>query len=190
MHRRPGVIRKSGATSSRIRVLGTERKAASRPGRAPVTNVILNKHGVDEYRRTAEQSLRSRMQNMDDGHLEGLERLQTLAEDDDFDPGHLPDAPNMVNVGDILDGSARIEISHAGGEFGSLEEGIEEDCGDDKEEGKFRYVDFHFIRVWLIFLQERRGLANTPRSHRDAQPRIPEPDARHGIGVHAVLCGG
>lgn len=45
-----------------------------------------------------------------------------------------------MNMGDILDGSARIEISHAGGEFVSLEEGIEEgieeDSGDDGGETK------------------------------------------------------
>jgi hypothetical protein len=91
-------------------------------------------------------------------HREGLERLQTLAEDNDFDPGHLLDAPNMVNMGDILDGSARIEISHAGGELGSLEEDIEEDSGDDNAEAKAKYVLFYWIVLYLnlILLGKRR----------------------------------
>ncbi|KAJ7814778.1 hypothetical protein B0H14DRAFT_3476791 [Mycena olivaceomarginata] len=66
---------------------------------------------------------------MEDGQRENLEHLQSLAEDDDFNPGELPDFPNVVNMADVLGGSERIELSHAGGELGSLEDGIEEDCG-------------------------------------------------------------
>jgi hypothetical protein len=150
MNYRRGGIRKGGATSGKMRLLGTERKLPTRPGRAPPQIVTLNQRGIQEYRRTGEQTLRSRLQNMEVEHREGLERLQTLAEDDDFDPGHLPDAPNMVNMGDIQDGSARIEISHAGGEFGSLEEDIEEDSGDDNAEAKARYVLFNWILLYLI----------------------------------------
>lgn len=79
---------------------------------------------------------------MDAEHREGLDRLQSLAADEDFHAGDVPDAPNMVNMGDILDGSARIDLSHAGGEFGSLEEDLEEDPGDDDAEAKAKYEFF------------------------------------------------
>ncbi|KAJ7836778.1 hypothetical protein B0H14DRAFT_3460500 [Mycena olivaceomarginata] len=48
-----------------------------------------------------------------------------LSEDDDFDPGHLPDAPNMSCWWGI----------------GSLEEDIEEDSGDDNAEEKVRKAE-------------------------------------------------
>ncbi|KAJ7238535.1 hypothetical protein B0H12DRAFT_1075290 [Mycena haematopus] len=136
MKRRPsGIQHKGSASSSKLRMLGSERKAAHIPGRAPVRAVTLTRKGVEEYRRDAELALRTRLQNMDAEHREGLERLQSLAEDDDFCAGDMPEAPNMVNMEDILDGSARIELSHAGGEFVSLEQGIEEDIWEDEDDG-------------------------------------------------------
>ncbi|KAJ7156121.1 hypothetical protein C8R43DRAFT_949615 [Mycena crocata] len=64
---------------------------------------------------------------------ENLERLQSLAEDDDFDAGPLQDAPDIIRMDDILDGSARINISHAGGEFNTLRQDIAEDAGEEPE---------------------------------------------------------
>ncbi|KAJ7840296.1 hypothetical protein B0H14DRAFT_2587525 [Mycena olivaceomarginata] len=52
--------------------------------------------------------------------------LQGLAEDDDFDAGG-----SHVNMEGVLEGSERIDISHAGGEMGSWEDNIEE--GSDEE---------------------------------------------------------
>ncbi|KAJ7334625.1 hypothetical protein DFH08DRAFT_813699 [Mycena albidolilacea] len=145
-----------------MRLLGTERKLPTCPDRAPPQNVTFNQRGIQEYHRTGEQTLRSRLQNMEVEHREGLERLQTLGEDDDFDPGHLPDAPNMVNMGDILDGSARIEISHAGGEFGSLEEDIEEDSGDDNAEAKARKAEDWRTRQDRTETRNRAFLSQMP----------------------------
>ncbi|KAJ7472491.1 hypothetical protein FB451DRAFT_1339449 [Mycena latifolia] len=64
-------------------------------------------------------------------HHEGFDRLQSLAADDNFHAGDVPDALNMVSMADILDGSARIEISHAGGEFALLEQDVEDNSGDE-----------------------------------------------------------
>jgi hypothetical protein len=79
---------------------------------------------------------------MEDRQRENLEHLQSLAEDDDFNPGELPDFPNVVNMADVLGGSERIELSHAGGELGSLEDGIEEDWVDEDTRTKYRFVAF------------------------------------------------
>jgi hypothetical protein len=65
--------------------------------------------------------------DMDPEHREGMERLQSLAANEDFHAGDMSEAPNMVNMGGVLDGSERIELS----EFGSLEQDLEEDSGDE-----------------------------------------------------------
>lgn len=72
---------------------------------------------------------------MDPEHRDSFDRLQDLAANDDFDAGHMPD---VVSMDGVLNGSERINISHAGGEFGTLEEDIEEDT--DGEEEKAKYV--------------------------------------------------
>ncbi|KAJ6469111.1 hypothetical protein DFH09DRAFT_1254063 [Mycena vulgaris] len=68
---------------------------------------------------------------MDAAHRENFDRLQSLAADNNFRAGDTLASPNMVNMADILDGLARIEISHAGGEFASLAQDIEDDLGDE-----------------------------------------------------------
>jgi hypothetical protein len=70
--------------------------------------------------------------------LEGLDHLQLLAEEDNFHAGDLPPDVNMINMGDVLDGSECIELSHGGGEFSSLEQDLEADSGDDDDEKKKR----------------------------------------------------
>ena len=81
---------------------------------------------------------------MDDGSRTDLEHLQSLAEDDNFHAGNLPNFPDMVNVEDILTGAAHANLSHAGGELGSLEEDIEEDLGQEdlgqEDNERARYV--------------------------------------------------
>ncbi|KAJ7343266.1 hypothetical protein DFH08DRAFT_1009750 [Mycena albidolilacea] len=68
---------------------------------------------------------------MEDDNRADFEHLQSLAEDDDFHAGDMPNFPEVVNVGDILMGTERAELSHAGGEFASLEEDIEGDWVDE-----------------------------------------------------------
>jgi hypothetical protein len=66
----------------------------------------------------------------DDNHAD-FEHLQSLAEDDNFHAGDMPNFPEVVNVGDIPMGTERAELSYAGGEFASLEEDIEGDWVDE-----------------------------------------------------------
>ncbi|KAJ7460537.1 hypothetical protein FB451DRAFT_1405106 [Mycena latifolia] len=75
---------------------------------------------------------------MDAEHREGFDRLQTLAANHNFRAGDVPEAPNIVSMADVLDGSTRIEISHASGEFASLEQDVEEDEGDEGAEARSR----------------------------------------------------
>lgn len=67
---------------------------------------------------------------------DNLQHFQTLAEDDDFDAGRISEGPDTVDMAGILDGSERIEISHEGGEFRSLEEDLEEHADDERENSK------------------------------------------------------
>ncbi|KAJ7309178.1 hypothetical protein DFH08DRAFT_823603 [Mycena albidolilacea] len=76
---------------------------------------------------------------MEDGAREELQHLQSLAEDDDFHVGDAPDFPNMMNVDDILTGAEQADLSHTGGELGSLEDDIEEDLvEEDNRQGSKR----------------------------------------------------
>lgn len=83
---------------------------------------------------------------MEADHREAFNHLQDLAEDDDFDAGHIPDAPNTVSMDGVLDGSERIQLSHAGGEFGSLEQDIEEDTDDEGVQAKAKCVMFSLLK--------------------------------------------
>jgi hypothetical protein len=60
------------------------------------------------------------------GQRDAVLNLQGLAQDDDFDAG-----ANHIDMEGVLDGSERVDISHAGGEMGSWEDEIEE--GSDEE---------------------------------------------------------
>ncbi|KAF8187338.1 hypothetical protein K438DRAFT_1764945 [Mycena galopus ATCC 62051] len=132
-------MHKGTGSSGRLRMLGTERKAVHIPGRAPVKRVTLSRGGVDKYRRVGELAMRARLINMEGEDREGLQRLQSLADDDNFHAGDLPPQEvNMVNMEDVLDGSERINLSHGGGEFSSLEQDIEAGSGDDDEGKKAR----------------------------------------------------
>lgn len=64
---------------------------------------------------------------MSEENLETFQALREIPEDrGEYDSDD--DNGTYVNIHDVLDGSSRIEISHAGGEFiSTLQEGIEED---------------------------------------------------------------
>lgn len=76
---------------------------------------------------------------------ENLENFQSLREDrtEDIadDDGQ---SPSFMNIDDVLDGTTRIEMSHAGGEFvATLQEGIEEDVA--RSSGRYvRFIDQYF----------------------------------------------
>ncbi|KAJ7788156.1 hypothetical protein B0H14DRAFT_3504535 [Mycena olivaceomarginata] len=75
---------------------------------------------------------------MDDENREELSHLQSLADDDDFHAGDAPNFPTMVNINDFLTRAEQADLSHAGGELGSLEQDIEEDliAEDDRRGSK------------------------------------------------------
>ncbi|KAJ7826486.1 hypothetical protein B0H14DRAFT_3467664 [Mycena olivaceomarginata] len=77
---------------------------------------------------------------MDVEGLEGFEHLQGLAEDNDFDPNK-SNTPNVVDMAGVLNGSERIELSHAGGELGSLEEDLEDETDDESAGAKARKAE-------------------------------------------------
>ncbi|KAJ7814401.1 hypothetical protein B0H14DRAFT_3477070 [Mycena olivaceomarginata] len=141
MHRTHNTgIRKGSGSSGRLRMLRSERKSSHSAGRALVKKVTLSRQGVDKYCRQGEQALRARLNDMQAEELEGLDHLQSLAEDENFHAGDLPPDVNMINMEDVLDGSERIELSHGGGEFLSLEQDLEANSGDDDDEKKKRKV--------------------------------------------------
>ncbi|KAJ7802572.1 hypothetical protein B0H14DRAFT_3488346 [Mycena olivaceomarginata] len=109
------------------------------PGQASVKMVTLSRRGVDRYRQRGGENLRAQLNVMEDGAREELQHLQSLAEDDDFHAGDAPDFPNMMNMDDILTGAEQADLSHAGGELGSLEDDIEEDLvEEDNRQGSKR----------------------------------------------------
>ncbi|KAJ7693723.1 hypothetical protein B0H14DRAFT_2651331 [Mycena olivaceomarginata] len=77
---------------------------------------------------------------MDVEGLEGFEHLQGLAKDDDFDPNE-SNTPNVVGMAGVLNGSEQIELSHAGGELGSLEEDLEDETDDESAGAKARKAE-------------------------------------------------
>ncbi|KAF8171730.1 hypothetical protein K438DRAFT_1981881 [Mycena galopus ATCC 62051] len=121
MNRSNSGICKGSTSSGKLQMLGSERKSVHISGRAPVKKVTLSRQGVDEYRRQGEEALRARLNNMQPEDQQGLDCLQSLAEDDDFHAGDLP--------------------PYGGGEFSSLEQDLETDSGDDDDEKKARKVD-------------------------------------------------
>ncbi|KAJ6579039.1 hypothetical protein DFH09DRAFT_1077339 [Mycena vulgaris] len=94
----------------KLRVLGIDRKSAHIPGRPILQKVTLTQQGVDDCRRDEERRL-----HMDHRTPRRLRPPPNARRDDDFHTGDIPDAPSMVNMADILDGSARIEIAMPAG---------------------------------------------------------------------------
>jgi hypothetical protein len=102
---------------------------------------------------------------MDDGDREELSHLQSLADDDDFHAGDAPNFPDMVNIDGFLTGAERADLSHAGGELGSLEQDIEEDLvEEDKRRGRY---GSHFFPASLAWADMRRSKREDWRTHRD-----------------------
>lgn len=138
-------IRRSRAISKNVKQFSSAPKAPDIPGRSDFTSTTVTQEELRGQRRKGEKELRERLKNMDGEKRERLEHLQSMAADDSFTTGPLPEPPNTVNINSILDGSERIEISHAGGEFDSLREGIARDTGGSRP----RYVFLlFFVAFW------------------------------------------
>ncbi|KAJ7852886.1 hypothetical protein B0H14DRAFT_3656102 [Mycena olivaceomarginata] len=70
---------------------------------------------------------------MTEEHLDNFRALRQLPEDRDVDAGADGDdyGPGDINIHNIMDGSTRIDISHAGGEFvATLQDGIEREMAN------------------------------------------------------------
>ncbi|KAJ7475646.1 hypothetical protein FB451DRAFT_1173675 [Mycena latifolia] len=81
-------------------------------------------------------------------HQEGFDRLQSLVADENFHAGDVPEDTNMVTMDGILDGSERSNWAMRS-EFGSLEQDLEEDSGDDSPSAKAKKVeDWRMCRDW------------------------------------------
>ncbi|KAJ7697754.1 hypothetical protein B0H14DRAFT_3529204 [Mycena olivaceomarginata] len=114
---------------------------------------------------------------MDADSLEGLEHLQGLAEDEEFDRGN-SSTPNIVNMDGVLDGSERIELSHAGGEFGTLEEDLEkaEDWRTRRDRTERRNLAFEcqmpdMVNSYIRYCAEQATVGGplcTPQDHENA----------------------
>ena len=129
MHRNVGTMRKGSASSGRLRTMGSERKSHRMPGRAPskksfsrgrewtITGGRAKRDCVLSWTVSGammECSLLTCVLEMEPEEREGFARLQSLVEDNDFHAGDLPLDIEMVNLGDILDSSERIDLSHGG----------------------------------------------------------------------------
>jgi hypothetical protein len=55
-------IHRQRSTLGRLRILGTQLKSTTRPGRAPINKTTLGPKGIEDYRRSEEHSLRTRLQ--------------------------------------------------------------------------------------------------------------------------------
>ncbi|KAJ7934752.1 hypothetical protein B0H13DRAFT_2305526 [Mycena leptocephala] len=133
MHRHTTAVRKGSANSKKLKVFSTDHKTSRHP-RPRVQERTMGPRAIAEYRRHGQEDARIRLENMGTGQRDAVIDLQGLAEDEDFDAG-----ASHVNMEDILDGSERVNISHAGGEMGPWEDEIEE--GSDEEGPKGRKAE-------------------------------------------------
>ncbi|KAJ7813916.1 hypothetical protein B0H13DRAFT_2382094 [Mycena leptocephala] len=132
MHRHTTAVRKGSANSKKLKVFSTDHKTSRHP-RPRVQERTMGPRAIAEYRRHGQEDARIRLENMGTGQRDAVIDLQGLAEDEDFDAG-----ASHVNMEDILDGSERVNISHAGGEMGPWEDEIEEGSDEEGPKGKKR----------------------------------------------------
>ncbi|KAF8157569.1 hypothetical protein K438DRAFT_1777209 [Mycena galopus ATCC 62051] len=119
---------KGSSTSQKIKILSSGYDAATGSSTAATLN-NLSQSGQDRYREAGAEDLRERLRNMSEEHLEAFRALRKVPEDrtgdmdddENFGPG------TELGIQDVLDGSVRMDYSHAGGEFiETLQDGIEE----------------------------------------------------------------
>lgn len=133
-------IRKTKASRGKIRMLGSARPNINTATPAPLYKRDLKGRSLDAYRAQAKAELKDELRSMtypsvplkstkknsdmDPTVKQNLLDLHRLAEDLDYDP----ESDSMVDFDRVLDGSERIELSHAGGELhDTLADEIEEE---------------------------------------------------------------
>ncbi|KAF7374056.1 hypothetical protein MSAN_00286500 [Mycena sanguinolenta] len=138
---------RSTANSRKVGVLGSGYDPVNRIRTAP-TNQRLSRAGQDRYRKRGADELEARLRNMPEEQLENFRALRDFSgshsespapesrEDEDMDP-------SLIHMRDVLDGSTRLEMSHAGGEFiAALQEGIEEEMSQTAGKKKKSSPDY------------------------------------------------
>ncbi|KAF7374152.1 hypothetical protein MSAN_00296900 [Mycena sanguinolenta] len=128
-------MRRIPTHSRKIGVLGTGYDPATR-GRTTPKFQRLSRPAQDQYRETGAAELEERLRNMPQEQLDnfrelrdfsGSQAIDTAGEDRD------DEGPSFHNIQDVLDGTTRIDVSHAGGEFmAALREGIEADVSQPR----------------------------------------------------------
>ncbi|KAJ7795486.1 hypothetical protein B0H14DRAFT_2620904 [Mycena olivaceomarginata] len=133
-------VHSRSASSKKMKLFATDHKMASHP-RPRVQERTLGARGIAEFRRQGREDARARLENMGTGQRDAVLNLQGLAQDDSFE------AANHIDMEGVLDGSERVDISHAGGEMGPWEDEIEEGSdGEGPEVKKRKAEDFRTRR--------------------------------------------
>ncbi|KAJ7839237.1 hypothetical protein B0H14DRAFT_2588088 [Mycena olivaceomarginata] len=149
-------IRKTKASRGKIRMLGSARPNINTATPAPLYKRDLKGRSLDAYRAQAKAELKDELRSMTypSVHLKSTKKysdmdptvkrnlldLHRLAEDLDYDP----ESDSMVDFDRVLDGSERIELSHAGGELhdtlaDEIEEEVQKRSDDEADEDSELY---------------------------------------------------
>ncbi|KAF8143976.1 hypothetical protein K438DRAFT_1922403 [Mycena galopus ATCC 62051] len=119
---------KGSSTSKKIKILSSGYDAATGSSTAATLN-NLSRSGQDRYREAGAEDLRERLRNMSEDNLEAFRALREVPEDrtGDIDDDENLGSERELGIRDVLDGTIRMDYSHAGGEFiETLQDGIEE----------------------------------------------------------------
>ncbi|KAF7291212.1 hypothetical protein MIND_01264600 [Mycena indigotica] len=114
-------MRRSAARSARLTVLGSSNPSSGIFSSAVSERRFLNSSAIKKYRIDQAKAMEADREIMDSGSLDTLRTLQNLANDDEFDASDLVSQENITSIADVLDGTRRAEISHAGGDFEDVE---------------------------------------------------------------------
>jgi hypothetical protein len=103
---------------------------------------------------------------------QNLQILQNLADDDDFDASNLLARADIITLGDVLDGTEPLPLSHAGGELGvELDPEIEE-----MEQKRYEVKFVHWLLTDYAHQRAATRLAHAERPDPEAYRRIRGPN--------------
>ncbi|KAJ7609640.1 hypothetical protein FB45DRAFT_1038738 [Roridomyces roridus] len=137
MSGRNGGVKQSHASSAKLNILGSRRTV---PGQAPrFHNRTLGPQAIDNLRSQRSDEMREQLTGMDGEQRANLDDLRRRALDDNYSPPALTSTLEQ----DVLDGSERLNLSHAGGELNLPGEGVflglEEDLTHEVRSQSKRY---------------------------------------------------
>ncbi|KAJ7713589.1 hypothetical protein B0H14DRAFT_2644743 [Mycena olivaceomarginata] len=127
-------MHRSGISRGKIRMLGTSQQRPNSSAPPAVYSKILQGKSLEEHRLRGKEELKEQLKAMNPEAKQEFIRLQHLAADDDWEDMSMDvDPSTSVNIDAIMEGSERIELSHAGGELRqSIEEEMEEEIIVDR----------------------------------------------------------